>query len=171
MSSLVTALAFPRSTISIKGIPLFHFENAFLAKEAPRLTRSILDAVHYRMFAVAVRTGLGFAHGSQAWLHILEPFVGKKVDLSKREIPKGRPSRTEAEHPRQRFGLAGFTPTWQDYVAVIALFSVLNMLTESNEGTLVGLKFGWKKQPTHESSENSNSCLPLLCKGFGLFSN
>ena len=39
MSSLVTTLAFPRSTISIEGIPLFHFENAFLAKEAPRLTR------------------------------------------------------------------------------------------------------------------------------------
>ena len=104
MSSLVTALAFPRSTISIEGIPLFHFENAFLAKEAPRLTRSILDTVHYRMFAVAVRTGLGFAHGSQAWLHILEPFVGKKVGLSKRKIPAGRPSRTEAEHPKPGFG-------------------------------------------------------------------
>ena len=82
MSSLVTTLAFPRSTISIEGIPLFHFENAFLAKEAPRLTRSILNAVHYRMFAVAVRTGLGFAHGSQAWLHILEPFVGNRSPAS-----------------------------------------------------------------------------------------
>ena len=109
MSSLVTTLAFPRSTISIEGIPLFHFENAFLAKEAPRLTRSILDAVHYRMFAVAVRTGLGFAHGSQAWLHILEPFVGKKVGLSKREIPKGGPSRTEAEHPQPRIDSWSFS--------------------------------------------------------------
>ena len=68
MSSLVTALAFPRSTIPIEGIPHFHFEDAFLAKEAPRLARFVLNAVHHRMFASAVHTNLGFAHGSQAWL-------------------------------------------------------------------------------------------------------
>ena len=100
MSSLVTALAFPRTTISIKGIPNFHFENAFLAQETPHLTRFVLDAIHHRMFATAVRTDLGFAHGLQAGLHILEPFVGKKVGLSKREIPLGGPSRKEAEHPQ-----------------------------------------------------------------------
>ena len=85
MSSLVTALAFPRATISVEGIPLFHFENAFLAKEAPRLARFVLDAVHHRMFTAAVHTNLGFAHGSQAWLHILEPFVGKKVGSPRRK--------------------------------------------------------------------------------------
>ena len=66
MSSLVTTLAFPRSTISIEGTPLFHYENAFLAKEAPCLARCVLDAIHHRMFAVAVRTDFGFAHGSTA---------------------------------------------------------------------------------------------------------
>ena len=61
---MVTALAFPRATISIEGIPHFHFENAFLAKVAPRLAWFVLDAVHHRIFTVAVRTDLGFAHGS-----------------------------------------------------------------------------------------------------------
>ena len=107
MSSLVTALAFPRTTIPVKGIPLFHFENAFLAEETPHLARFVLDAVHHRMFVAAVRADLGFAHRSQTGLHILEPFVGKKVGSPKREIPLGGPSRTEAEHPQPRIGQIG----------------------------------------------------------------
>ena len=87
------------------------------------------------------------------------------------KIHLGGPSRTEAEHHRPRFGHARFTQTWQDYVTVIALFSVFKMLPESYEGTSFGLKFRLKKQTTHEASENSHTRLSLLCTGIGLFSN
>ena len=86
-------------------------------------------------------------------------------------IRLGGPRRTEAEHPQPRLGHAGFTQTWQDDVAAIALFSVFKMLPESYEGTSFGLKFRLKKQTTHEASENSHTRLPLLCTGIGLFSN
>ena len=60
---MITGLAFPGSAISIKRVLPFHFEDAILAKETPRPTRFVLDAVHHGILAIAVRTHLRFAHG------------------------------------------------------------------------------------------------------------